>query len=273
MDRLGVGFSRAARGQPAARVLRDHRLRAGRAAACAGGARPQLPGANGRARVERRGRRAAGAGRGADRRRRRRRADGGLRDHGRAALRRGPVRRHLDGRRRAVAAGDARRGVAARAGRRRGAASRCSAGGCSVTGRTLRRRPRLDGRAGAEVLGRVLPRRRPRGSDRAPVRRARHAPRTRRSRRCSRRDARRVGGVQRRARLLPGAGRWSSRRSLRDEQIRARGMVAGDAAGDPGERSPRRPADYARGGPPGPRRAHRRGARARPATRRRDRGA
>ena len=33
LDRLGVGYERAARGQPRARLLRDHRLRAGRAAA------------------------------------------------------------------------------------------------------------------------------------------------------------------------------------------------------------------------------------------------
>ena len=152
----------AARDQPAARVLRDHRLRAGRAAARAGRARPQLPGENGRARVERRGGRAAGAGRGADRRRRRRRADGGVRDPGRAALRRGPVRRHLDGRRRAVAAGHARRGAAR--GRRAAAARRADPrrAAALLPAVRVRRRPRLDGRAGAEVLGRVLQRRRTR---------------------------------------------------------------------------------------------------------------
>ena len=80
---------------------------------------------------------AAGAGRRADRRPRRRRADGGLRDHGGAArarrrrrgqagLGRGAVGRRLDGRRRALVAGDGRRRLLRR--RQRPAPRRSAAG-------------------------------------------------------------------------------------------------------------------------------------------------
>ena len=72
-------------------------------------------------------RRPAGAGGGPDRRPRRRRADGRLRDPGRAArarpLGRGPVRRRLDGRRRAVLAGDGRRRATSPTASRRTAAT------------------------------------------------------------------------------------------------------------------------------------------------------
>ena len=77
---------------------------------------------------------------GPDRRPRRRRADGGVRDPGRAArarpLRRGPVRRRLDGRRRALVAGDGRRPVPLRRRRCRAAARSCSPAASSATGPT-----------------------------------------------------------------------------------------------------------------------------------------
>ena len=105
----------AARGQPGARLLRDHRLRAGRPAARPRRARHELPRPDRPARAQRRRGRAARAGGGPDRRPRRRRADGGVRDPRRAARarphRRGPVRRRLDGRRRALVAGDGRRAL------------------------------------------------------------------------------------------------------------------------------------------------------------------
>ena len=70
------------------------------------------------------------AGGGPDRRHRRRRADGGGRDPRRAArarpLRRGPARRRLDGRRRAVVAGDGRGAHASPTASRRNAASSSS---------------------------------------------------------------------------------------------------------------------------------------------------
>ena len=61
-------------------------------------------------------------------------------------------------------------------------------------------------RARAEVLAGVLPRRRARGPDRAPVRPARLAGPPRGRGDLRRPHARRVGGVRVRARLLPGAG-------------------------------------------------------------------
>ncbi len=118
--------------------------------------------------------RAAGPVRRPDRRPRRRRADGRLRRDGGAAraapLRRGPDGRRLDGRRRALLAGDGRRPLLLR---RRGAAPRRAA---------ARRRPALlpplrGGRRlghlrrpGAEVLGRLLQRGRAPRPDREAVR-------------------------------------------------------------------------------------------------------
>ena len=61
--------------------------------------------------------------------------------------------------------------------------------------------------------------------------------------------ARRVGGVQRRARLLPGAGA-GARRGRADEQVVARGMVVDGLLATP-VRLSETPADYRRGGPPG----------------------
>ncbi len=75
----------AARRKPGARLLRDHRLRAGRSEPRPLGPRHELPRPERRARADRRGRRATGAGGRPDRRPRRRRADGSDRDHGRAA--------------------------------------------------------------------------------------------------------------------------------------------------------------------------------------------
>ena len=83
----------------------------------------------------------------------------------------------------------------------------------------LRRRLGHARRAGAEVLAGVVPRRRARGPDRAPVRAARLATRTREVEAVfARAHARRVGGVRRRARLLPGAGA----RARRGAGLRAR---------------------------------------------------
>ena len=130
----------------------------------------------------------------------------------------------------------------------------------------VRRRLRLDGRAGAEVLGRVLHGRRPRGPDRAPVRRARARRRTPRSRRCS---------------LSRTRAEWEAFNAEHDcclepvleleEALQRRadprpaGWSPATCSATPVKLS-ETPADYERGGPPGPRRAHRRGARARPAT-------
>ena len=138
LDRLGVGYERAARGEPAARLLRDHAATA-RTARYARPlrARHELPRPRRPARPHRRRRRAAGAGGGPDRRPRRRRADGRVRDPRRAArarpLGRGPARRRLDGRRRAVVAGDGRRARTSPTRRaRRGAASSSSAGALAL---------------------------------------------------------------------------------------------------------------------------------------------
>ena len=94
----------AAPGEPAAGLLRDHRLRPGRAQPRPLGPRHELPRPQRAPRPDRRRRRAAGPGRRPDRRPRRRGADGGVRDPDRAAraraLGRGPARRLLDVRRR-----------------------------------------------------------------------------------------------------------------------------------------------------------------------------
>ena len=111
-----------ARGEPGARLLRDHRLRADRSERPARRPRHELPRPDRAARPDRRARRPADPVGRPDRRPRRRRADGRVRDHGRAArgaaLGRGPARRRLDGRRGAVLAGDGRR-------RRTSATARC----------------------------------------------------------------------------------------------------------------------------------------------------
>ena len=110
LDRLGVGYERLQAGEPRPRVLRDHRLRPGRPLPRPLRPRHELPRPRRPARPDRRRRRPADPGRRPDRRPRRRRADGGVRHPRRAAgarpLRRGAVRRHLDGRRLAVLDGD-----------------------------------------------------------------------------------------------------------------------------------------------------------------------
>ena len=114
LDRLGVGYERLREAQPADRLLRDHRLRPRRARTRARRPRHELPGAERPARPDRRrrtGRRSQSAGQIADL------GGGGLMaafgDPGRAAraraLGRGPARRRLDDRRRALVAGDGRR--------------------------------------------------------------------------------------------------------------------------------------------------------------------
>ena len=216
----------AARGEPRARLLRDHRLRAGRPLPRPLRPRHELPRPRRAARADRRARRAAGAGRGPDRRPRRRRADGRGRDPGGAAraraLGRGPARRRLDGRRRAVVARDGRGADAGRG--RRAAARRARAGRRArvLPALPLQRRLGDAGRARAEVLAGVLPRRRPRGPDRAPARpeRVRDAARGRGDLREP--HARRVGGVRGRARLLPGAGAGPRRGARLGARARAR---------------------------------------------------
>ena len=163
---------------PAHRLLRDHRLRPGRPLRDRAGHDMNYLGLIGLLGLTGEPDGPPVQAGGPDRRPRRRRADGGVRDPGRAArarpLGRGPDRRRLDGRRRAVLAGDGRRPLLLPTARCRGAAS-CSSPAALVCYRpyegadgwvTLRR-------AGAEVLGRVLPRRRPRGPDREAVRGAR----------------------------------------------------------------------------------------------------
>ena len=92
--------------------------------------------------------------------------------------------------------------------------------------RVRRRRLGDARRARAEVLGGVVSRRRARGPRRAsssprPAARPRRA-----SRRSSRPHAGRVGGVRRRARVLPGAG-LDLGEALSSEHVAAREMVAG----------------------------------------------
>ena len=105
-----------------------------------GGPRHELPGPDRPARAHRRARRPAHPVRGPDRRPRRRRADGRVRHPGGAAraraLGRGPVRRRLDGRRRALLAGDDRRRVPLRRARAASAATSSSPASSSVTTRT-----------------------------------------------------------------------------------------------------------------------------------------
>ena len=146
-----------------------------------------------------------------------------------AALRsgRGAVRRHLDGRRRAVAAGDARRGAAGGRRRRRAAASWCSAGGCSVTGRTAAptagsrwaRWSRSSGRRSAAASGRD-------GPDRAPVRPPGSRRARARSRRCCAQRTRaewEAFNAEHDCCLEPVL---ELDEALADEQVAARGMVA-----------------------------------------------
>ena len=177
LERLGVGYEAMREANSGDRRLRDHRLRAGRAQHRARRPRHELPRARRPARADRRQGRPAGAVGRPDRRHRRRRPDGGGRHPRRPArapaLRRGPVRRRLDGRRRPLLAGAGRRPLLLR---RRGAAPRRAA---------ARRRPRLlhalrgGRRLGhlrrprAEVLGGLLRGRRAPRPGRAPVRPAR----------------------------------------------------------------------------------------------------
>ncbi len=138
------------------------------------------------------------------------------------------------------------------AGRRRAAArlDRPRRAAAVLSRLRVRRRARVDGRAGAEVLGGVLPRGGSRGSDRAPVRRAgfgfAHAE---------------VSAV------LAGRTRaeWEAFNAehdcclepvleldevARDEQVAARGMIVDGLLATP-VRLSETPADMRRGGPPG----------------------
>ena len=112
LDRLGVGWEALRRTQPAARLLRDHRVRAGRAALRGRRPRRQLHRLRRRARDHREGRRPAGHPRRAGRRPRRGRHGRGDRDPRRAAPagadRRGRLLRHLDDGRRVLVAVDPR---------------------------------------------------------------------------------------------------------------------------------------------------------------------
>ena len=189
LDRLGVGYERMKRGEPArsstarspatARPVRT-RSRAGHDMNYLG--LIGLLGLTGEPE-----RQADPVG-GADRRPRRRRADGRVRDDGGAArgaaLGRGPGRRRLDGRRGALLAGDGRGRLPVR--RRGSEAGRGPADGAVRLLPALRggRRPHHDGRARAAVLGALLRRRRTRGPGREAVRAPparRPGPRSRRS--------------------------------------------------------------------------------------------
>ena len=164
-------------------------------------------------------------------------------------LRHGPARRRLDDRRRAVVAGDGRR---AAAGRRRGAGARPHA----ARGRAhllppvpLRRRLGGVRGAGAEVLARLVRGRRPARPRRAPVRRRRLRHPRRGRGRVRGAQPRRVGGLQRRARLLPGAGPRPRRGARFRPRPRARdGRWTGKLLGTPVKLS-RTPAEPAATGP------------------------
>ena len=262
LDRLGVGYERAARGEPGARLLRDHRLRPGRALPRPLGPRHELPRPHRPARADRRGPRTpAGPGRRPDRRPRRRRADGRVRDPRRAArarpLGRGAARRRLDGRRRAVVAGDGRRALLRR--RRRAAARRARARGRArlLPPVPLRRRLGDARRAGAEVLAGVVPRRRARGPDREAVRAPRAPTRTPRSS-ASSSSARARSGASSPPSTTAASSRCSTstRRSTPSSSARARwsssstsrGPAAGPPARRPGEaRAARRAGSTRRG--------------------------
>ncbi len=217
-----------ARGEPALGLLRDHRLwvRTGPNVQRSGHDMNYL-GLNGVPGVERRRRWAADPGRRPDRRPRRRRADGRLRDPRRATRarpqRRGSARRRLDVRRRALVAGDGRRARTSRQVSSRVAGPRCSAARCSATALPVRRRLGHARRAGAEVLRGVVPRSRPRGLDRAPVRGARQ-PRSRRGRDDLRRThPRRMGGLRPTSTTAAWSRCWRSRRRWsRSSSARAR---------------------------------------------------
>ena len=156
----------AARAEPTARVLRDHRLRSGRAPSRPRRPRHELPGARRAARPHRRARRSPDPGRGPDRGPWRGRADGGGRDPDGAARTRslgpGPARGLLDVRRRAVVARARRRRADGHW--RRPASRRAAAGGPLQLLPPVSVRGRLGVARGAraEVLERVVHRRRPR---------------------------------------------------------------------------------------------------------------
>ena len=125
MDRLGRRLRAPARGEPAARLLRDLRATARTARyRDRSGHDMNYLGLVGLLGLTGERGRPAGPGRRPDRRPRRRRADGRVRDPRRAArarpFRRGPARRRLDVRRRALVARDGRRALLLR-GRRAGA--------------------------------------------------------------------------------------------------------------------------------------------------------
>ena len=192
-------------------------------------------------------RRPAGPGRRPDRRHRRRRADGGVRDPRRAAraraLRRGPARRRLDGRRRAVLARRwSPRATSPRAWCR-SAASSSSRAASSATARTpaatagsrSARSSRSSGRPGAA------------GSEREDlIERQFEAPGVRGARR-GRADlhgahARRVAGVRLAARLLPRA----RARPRRGAGLGARARARDGGGARPARRRRRAPARRAR---------------------------
>ena len=169
-----------ARGEPGDRLLRDLRLRPGRSQTRRLGARHELPRPDRAARADRRARRRARAGRRADRRSRRRRADGGVR-HPRGAARARRRRSGLglagsgEGQLVDVSMADGALSWLAMVAatllrrRRRPAPRRAAAGGLADLLPPVRVRRRLGhaGRARAEVLAGLLPRRRARGPDRA----------------------------------------------------------------------------------------------------------
>ena len=233
MDRLGVGYERAARGatRGSSTARSPATGRTGRCAARAGHDMNYLA-RTGCSALSGDAGRAAGAGGGADRRPRRRRADGGVR-HPRARC--APARASSSTSRWPTARcrcwrWPPRGCLAGGAAPRRGE-HRCSAGGCSATGPYAC----ADGWVSLGALepkfwARVVPRRRARGPDRAPVRRRRA------------RDAHREVEA-----VFAGRTRaeWEAfnaehdcclepvlelDEALRDEQVRARGMVVGRAA-------------------------------------------
>ena len=224
MDRLGVGYEALRGAQPAARLLRDLRLRAGRPADRALRPRHQLPRARRPARADRPPRRPADPVGRPDRRPRRRRPDGGGRDPRGAAraraLGRGPARRHLDDRRLAVVAGDGGRALLLRAGDRRGAASSSWPAASSATsptrprtadGSRSARSSRSSGTTGATAS--AAPDLKEKQFEHPELGGGRGGRRG-----VQAAHARRVDDVRRRARLLPRAGA----RPRRGARVRAR---------------------------------------------------
>ena len=191
LDRLGVGYEAMRAVNPKIVLLRDHRLRAGRAAARPRRARHELPRARRPARADRRGGRAAGAG---GRRRsptsaaarswRRsgsspRCARPSARGRGRSSTSRWPTARCRGWR-------WSRRATSPTASCRRAAELELAGGHRLLPALRVRRRRLGDARrARAEVLVGVVSRRRPRGPARASSSPRRAAPATPPSRRSS----------------------------------------------------------------------------------------